>query len=75
MVDRKVQPILDQSEVYSGCYCNVSVSFYGYNTNGNHGIAAGLGNVQFVKDGEALGGRSKASDDFEAMDEDDDFLS
>lgn len=68
--------IIDQSEVYSGCYCNVSVTFYGYNSNGNRGIAAGLGNVQFVKDGEALGGRSKASDDFEAMaDEDEDFLS
>ena len=76
VVDRKVQPIIDQSEVYSGCYCNVSVTFYGYNSNGNRGIAAGLGNVQFVKDGEALGGRSKASDDFEAMaDEDEDFLS
>ena len=76
VVDRKVQPILDQSEVYSGCYCNVSVTFYGYNSNGNRGIAAGLGNVQFVKDGEALGGRTKASDDFEAMaDEDEDFLS
>lgn len=75
VVDRKVQPILDQNEVYSGCYCNVSVTFYGYNSNGNRGIAAGLGNVQFVKDGEALGGRSKASDDFESMDEDDDFLS
>ena len=75
VVDRKVQPIIDQSEVYSGCYCNVSVTFYGYNSNGNRGIAAGLGNVQFVKDGEALGGRSKASDDFEAMaDEDEDFL-
>ncbi|NBK77153.1 DUF2815 family protein [bacterium D16-76] len=76
VVDRKVQPIIDQSEVCSGCYCNVSVTFYGYNSNGNRGIAAGLGNVQFVKDGEALGGRTKASDDFEAMaDEDEDFLS
>ena len=29
-----------------------------------------------MKDGEALGGRAKASDDFEAMaDEDEDFLS
>ena len=76
VVDRKVQPIIDQSEVSSGCYCNVSVTFYGYNSNGNRGIAAGLGNVQFVRDGEALGGRTKASDDFEAMaDEDEDFLS
>lgn len=73
VVDGKVQPILDQSEVYSGCYGRISVTFYGYNSNGNRGIAAGLGNIQKLKDGEPLGGRSKASDDFETV-EDDDFL-
>lgn len=74
VVDRKVQPILDQSEVYSGCYGKISVTFYGYNSNGNRGIAAGLGNIQKLKDGEPLGGRTSASDDFESED-DDDFLS
>lgn len=73
VVDSKVQPILDQSEVYSGCYGRISVTFYGYNSNGNRGIAAGLGNIQKLKDGEALGGRSKAADDFDTV-EDDDFL-
>ncbi|WP_141604603.1 DUF2815 family protein [Terrilactibacillus laevilacticus] len=73
VVDGKVQAILDQSEVYSGCYGRISVTFYGYNSNGNRGIAAGLGNIQKLKDGEPLGGRSKASDDFETV-EDDDFL-
>ncbi|MBB2481089.1 DUF2815 family protein [Bacillus sp. APMAM] len=73
VVDGKVQPILDQSEVYSGCYGRISVTFYGYNSNGNRGIAAGLGNIQKLRDGEPLGGRSKASDDFETV-EDDDFL-
>lgn len=28
VVDRHVQPILDQSEVYSGCYGQISVTFY-----------------------------------------------
>ena len=28
VVDRKVQPIIDQSEVYSGCYGRVSITFY-----------------------------------------------
>ncbi len=74
VVDRKVQPILDRSEVYSGCYGKISVTFYGYNSNGNRGIAAGLGNIQKLKDGESLGGRAKASDEFETVD-DDDFLS
>ena len=73
-MDRHVQPILDQSEVYSGCYGQISVTFYGYNSNGNRGIAAGLGNIQKLKDGESLGGRAKASDEFETV-EDDDFLS
>ncbi len=74
MVDRNVKPILDQSEVYSGCYGAISVTFYGYNSNGNRGIAAGLGNIQKLRDGESLGGRVNAAEEFESVD-DDDFLS
>lgn len=74
VVDARVQPILDQSEVYSGCYGKISVTFYGYNSNGNRGIAAGLGNIQKLKDGESLGGRSSAADDFQT-EEEEDFLS
>ena len=74
VVDSQVQPILDQSEVYSGCYGKISVTFYGYNSNGNRGIAAGLGNIQKLKDGESLGGRTSAADDFQTED-DEDFLS
>lgn len=48
VVDRHVQPVTDPMMVYSGCYCNVSVNFYAFNANGNRGVAAGLGNVQFV---------------------------
>ena len=74
IVDRAVQPILDRSEVYSGCYVRASINFYAFNSNGNKGVACGLGNIQKVKDGEPLGGRSSAADDF-ATDPDDDFLS
>ncbi len=73
IVDRSVKPILDRSEVYSGCYARVSLSFYAFNSNGNKGVACGLGNIQKVRDGEPLGGRSTAEDDFETI-EDDDFL-
>ena len=73
IVDRSVQPILDRNEVYSGCYARVSINFYAFNSNGNRGIACGLGNIQKVRDGEPLGGRSSAADDF-ATDLDDDFL-
>ncbi|RMD03217.1 DUF2815 family protein [Clostridium autoethanogenum] len=75
IVDAKVQPILDRSEVYSGCYGKVSVTFYAFNVNGNRGIAAGLGNVQKLRDGESLGGHSRAEDDFEIEEDDDDFMS
>lgn len=74
IVDRTVQPILDRSEVYSGCYVRASINFYAFNSNGNKGVACGLGNIQKVRDGEPLGGRSSAADDF-ATDPDDDFLS
>ena len=76
IVDKNVQPILDRNEVYSGCYARVSISLYPFNTNGDKGIACGLGNIQKIADGEPLGGRTRAEDDFEAYeDEDDDFLS
>ena len=75
VVDNRVQPILDQSEVYSGCYGRVSVTFYAYNSNGNKGVAAGLGNVQKLRDGEPLGSRVNAADEFDAVEAEDDFLS
>ena len=74
VVDRNVQPILNQSELYSGCYIRASVTFYAYNSNGNKGIAAGLGNIQKVRDGEPLGSRVNAKDEFDAVDGEDDFL-
>ena len=73
IVDKNVQPILNREEVYSGCYGRVSLNFYAYNANGNKGIACGLGNIQKLRDGEPLGGRSKATDDFSTF-EDDEFL-
>ncbi len=74
VVDNMVQEILNQSEVYSGCYGKISVNFYAYNKNGNKGIAAGLGNIQKLRDGESLSNRTTAAEDFEPA-EDDDFLS
>ena len=46
IVDKAVKPILDRDEVYSGCYARVSLNFYAFNSNGNKGIACGLGNIQ-----------------------------
>ena len=74
IVDKAVKPILDRDEVYSGCYARVSLNFYAFNSNGNKGIACGLGNIQKIRDGESRGGRSSAADDF-STEGDDDFLS
>ncbi len=72
IVDRKVQPILDPIECGSGDYCNVSVNFYGFAASGNKGVAAGLGNIQKVKDGERLAGKASAASDFEEVEDDED---
>jgi len=71
--DNRVQLILDQNEVYSGCYGKISVTFYGYNKNGNRGIAAGLGSIQKLRDGEDLGGRTTTFVEFEPVDVEDIF--
>ncbi len=68
IVDRKVKPITDPAVCGSGDYANVSVNFYGFNANGSRGIAAGLGNIQKVKDGERLSGRTTAEAEFEVLD-------
>lgn len=64
VVDVNVQPILNQAEIYSGCYGRVSLRFFAYNKNGNKGVGCGLGNVQKLADGDPLSGRTSAADDF-----------
>ena len=72
IVDADRQPIIDHSEVYSGVYGRASINFYAFNSIGNKGIACGLNNLQKIRDGEPLGGKSRAEDDF--ADLNDDFL-
>lgn len=74
VVDKNVQPILDSTEVYSGCYARVSINFYPFNKAGNKGVACGLNNVQKIADGDYLGGRSRAEDDFDPIYDDEDDI-
>ena len=74
IVDAHCQHILERSEVYSGVYGRASISFYAFNSNGNKGIACSLNNLQKIRDGEPLGGKSSAASDF-STDVDEDFLS
>lgn len=64
IVDADLNPIIERSEMYSGVYGRASINFYAFNSNGNRGIACGLNNLQKIRDGEPLGGKSRAEDDF-----------
>lgn len=56
VVDQNGNPVINHSDVYSGCYALVNVEFWPYNFNGKKGIGCSLGPVKKVRDGEPLGG-------------------
>lgn len=56
VVDQNGNPVINHSDVYSGCYVLVNVEFWPYNFNGKKGIGCSLGPVKKVRDGEPLGG-------------------
>lgn len=64
----------DDGVIYSGCYVNASLNAAAYTyAKVKKGVKAYLNGVQFVRDGEKFG--MDASDDFDALDgDDDDFL-
>lgn len=67
LVDIQVQDIIDESQMYAGCYARASIRAFAYDQAGNRGVAFGLQNVQKLRDGEPLGGRSRPQDDFEPI--------
>ena len=78
IIDRDRNEILDDEEVYSGCWGRASINFYPFDSNGNRGVGVGLNNIQKIKDGERLGAaRASAEADFDDgwkdVDDDEDF--
>lgn len=77
IIDAAKKAITDEDEFYSGCYGRASLNFFPYNASGNKGVAAGLNNLQKIKDGDPLSGRQSAEadfdDDFDVEDDDVDF--
>ena len=71
IIDRACNDVLDQDEVYSGCYANVKIGLFSYSASGNKGIGAGLEVIQKVRDGERLSG-GNSTDGFEVLSDDDD---
>ena len=73
VVDEKVQDIIEEKDFYSGCYARASVTAWAYgDKNMNPGVSFWLSNIQKLADGKPLGGRTRPSDDFEAVVEDGD---
>lgn len=75
IVDADRNPIEDEFDFYSGCKCRLSVYPYGFDVNGNKGVALALNNVQKTGEGERLSGRRPPEEDFDDVDledEDDD---
>ena len=56
VVDAGGNPVINPSEIYSGMYGRVNVTFFPYAFRGKKGIGCGLGPVQKLRDGEPLGG-------------------
>lgn len=64
IIDLNMNPIINQTEVYSGMYARVSINFFPFFNSGNKGIGCGLGPVQKLEDGEPLGGHISAATAF-----------
>lgn len=58
------QPIINESEIYSGVYAYVNVTFFPYNASGKKGIGCALNCLMKAKDGEPLGSKITAADAF-----------
>lgn len=65
---------IEPKEIYSGCYGIASIVFFGYEWQGSKGIGVDLRGIQFLRDGEPLGGGGgNAANDFEEFDDQDDI--
>lgn len=64
VVDLNLQPIINPTQFYSGCYARADVNFYAYVQTGKKGIACGLNNLQKLADGEPLSGKTSPEDSF-----------
>lgn len=68
LVDQALQPIIEASEFYAGCFARATINAFAYDKAGNTGVSFGLQNIQKLRDGDPFSGRTKAEDDFSAAD-------
>lgn len=73
VVDQQMQEIIEESDLYAGCYARMSIHAFAYAPTKDKpqmkcGVSFGLNNVQKLAEGEPLGGMSsKPEDDFEPV--------
>lgn len=65
IVDRDLKPITDPEVLYSGCYGQAVINFFGYSRNGKKGISARLMGLRKMEDGDRLVGGVCSDDDFD----------
>lgn len=65
---------MSPDDIYPGCYLRATVSAYAYDMNGGKGVALGLQNIRFVRDGERLDARTDAGEDFKDVEDDRDEM-
>jgi len=70
VVDHNVQPIMEESEFYSGCYARATINAFTYGGEGTQqrpGVTFGLHNIQKLREGQPFGFRSRPEDEFEPV--------
>ena len=70
IVDKKLNEINDEKEIYPGCYVRASINFYYFNKAGQVGIGCGINNIQKLADGEYIHINSRPEDDFSIIEDD-----
>lgn len=69
VLDRDKTPLTEEDgKPYSGCYVNCTIEIWAQDNSFGKRINAGLGGVQFVKDGDRFGGGTSADEsDFDEL--------
>lgn len=62
VVDKAAQPIMDDTEVYSGCWARVALNAFAFSGK-KTGVSMGLNHVMKWKDDEPLGGVPESAED------------
>lgn len=64
ILNAKGDTVTEPQDVYSGRWAFISMRPFWYDTDGNRGVAFGLGNVQVLDHDEPIGGRPRAESEF-----------